>query len=196
MHPAEHRALRELHAAVRHLRDHWATLAARLRAGARPNAGTPEDGAAILTAGSEAAGRLLVALAPLTRGRGVPGRTAAQGVGSTLAQGRSLLADRTLEVNQALRLAALDVTHAVTLLGYLERLAAARGDGALATFHAGGRAALAPHEVAVRAAALAVGDRPDEAIAPADPSAAGRLGHRAAVAVGTLGEAVDRRLGR
>ncbi|MEA2245731.1 MAG: hypothetical protein QOH46_260, partial [Solirubrobacteraceae bacterium] len=52
---------------------------------------------------------------------------------------------------------------------------------------------LAAHERAVRGAVIALGAHPDDAIAPADPSLAGRLGQRVAAGAGAIGEWVDRR---
>ena len=86
-----------------------------------------------------------------------------------------------------------DVQHVVTLLGYAAALAAARGDEELRTLCAAGEERLARHERAVRDAIVALGARPDDAIAPAVPSAAGRIGQRIAAAGGALGEWVDRR---
>jgi hypothetical protein len=50
-----------------------------------------------------------------------------------------------------------------------------------------------PIERSVRAAAIELGSSPDEAIEPLDRSAAGRVAHGAANAVGTVGEWFDRR---
>ena len=189
MHPAEHRALRELHAAARQLCEHWSALASRLESGR-------DDASALLREGSHAARELLGELAEETAARELYGRTAAQGVGVQLAAGRAGLLDHTLEVNQALRFAALDVQHVVTLLGYLERLALQRGDAPLAAFEAGWREQMALHEEAIRTAAVAAGDDPDQAIRPASRGLTGRVGHGVAQAVGTVGEWVDRRLAR
>ncbi|MBA3327979.1 MAG: hypothetical protein H0T43_06725, partial [Solirubrobacterales bacterium] len=172
MHPAEHRALRELHATARQLREHWATLANRLETqDARVGAGS------LLRAGSHDARELLGELAEQTAARELYGRTAAQGVGVQLAAGRAGLLDHALEVNQALRFATLDVQHVVTLLAYLERLARRRGDAPLAAFEAGWHERMAGHEDAIRTAAVAAGDDPDQAIRPASPGMAGRVGH-------------------
>ena len=51
-------------------------------------------------------------------------------------------------------------------------------------------------EDTIRAAAVALGDDPDLGIQASTPGLAGKLGHGAASAVGTLGEWVDRRAGR
>jgi hypothetical protein len=44
---------------------------------------------------------------------------------------------------------------------------------------------------AVRHAAIALADDPDDAIRPAESSLLGRAGHGAATALGTVGEAID-----
>ena len=186
MHPAEHRGLRELHATARRQREHWRTLARRLEAAA------PEQ-AALLAEGSDVARSLLGELSTVTAARGLHGRPAAQGLGTRLASAQGALLDPALEVNQALRLAVLDVIHVVTLLDYLAVLAAADADPELASFLDDWAARMRDQEDAVRAAAIAIGGVPDTAIAAAAPGIAGRVMHGAASAVGTLGEWVDRR---
>ena len=49
---------------------------------------------------------------------------------------------------------------------------------------------------AVRKAAIELGDDPDVAVEPLDPSPAGRAAHRVAWAVGTVGEWTDRQVAR
>jgi len=185
VHPAEHRALRELHAFSRELARHWTGLAGRLGG----------EEAALLRAGADDAGRLVSELNAATAARDLYGAPAAANAGR-FARARPAAPDVSLERNQALRFAVLDVQHCVTLLGYLARLAAADGDDELRTLLARWERVLRGHERAVRAAAVALGERPDEAIAPADSSAAGRLGQKAANAVGTVGEWVDRQAAR
>jgi hypothetical protein len=185
MHPAEHRALRELGAFTGQLARHWGTLSSRLDG----------DDAAALRRGADDATKLVDELHPVLEARGLAVRHAAQLAG-TLAMARPPVTDRLLERNQALRFAVLDVQHCVTLLGYLARLAAGDGDDELRAFCARWERKLRTHERAVRAAAIALGERPDEAILPADRSAAGRAGHRLSSAVGSVGEWVDRRFSR
>lgn len=182
---AEHRALRELYATTRRLHDHWTSLAGAL--------GEPDAGP--LLAGARDARDLLRDLRSHTAVHGLYGGTAAQGAGRTLSALHSA-GDHTLERNQALRLAVLDATHVVLLLGYLERLARVRGDAELAGFHARWGERFGATERTARAAAVEVGDAPGAAIAPAHAGAAGRAGHALAVGIGTLGEWVDRRLAR
>jgi hypothetical protein len=180
MHPAEHRALRELFAFTRQLGRHWSGLA-KLLGG---------DEAAALQAGAGAAGELLAELGPLTSARGLPTATMAKLAGR-FASARPAVPDRALERNQALRFAALDAQHVVTLLGYVANLASADGDEELRSFCARWERKLRAHERAVRLAAVALGERPDEAIEPADGSAAGRAGAKLNSAVGAFGEWFD-----
>jgi hypothetical protein len=189
VHPAEHRGLRELYVTARQLRDHWRALAGRLEASA------PEQ-AALLRDGSDVARALIGELTDVTAARGLHGRPAAQGFGARLASVHSALLDTSLEVNQALRFAALDVVHVVTLLDYLAALARVDGDGELEGFLAGWAQRMRAQEEAVRAAAVAVAQLPDTAIAAAAPGLAGRVMHGAANVVGTLGEWVDGRAGQ
>jgi len=189
VHPAQHRGLRELYVMARQLRDHWRTLAGRLQ-GAAPTS------AALLVEGSDAARGLIGELTEVTAARGLHGRPAAEGFGARLASVRSALLDTSLEVNQALRFAVLDVAHVVVLLEYLAALARATADTELETFLAGWAPRMRAHEEALRAAAVALGATPDAAVAAAAPGLVGRLAHGAATAVGTLGEWVDGRAAR
>jgi hypothetical protein len=181
-HPAEHRALRELHVFGHQLVTHWERLGSRL--------GGPE--AALFTAGAADARALLDEASAAMAARDVPVDRAAAFAGK-VTSARPSAPDGLLEYNQALRYALHDVQHVVTLLGYAAALAAARGDEELRTLCAAGEERLARHERAVRDAIVALGARPDDAIAPAVPSAAGRIGQRIAAAGGALGEWVDRR---
>ena len=180
LHPAEHRALRELHATARRLASHWGRLAGRL-------GGAP---AAPLRDGAVRARGLCGELAKETARRGLHGRPAAQGAGSQLAGLRNV-ADLGLERNQALRLAVGDAEHVTTLLLYLAALAERRDDAPLAAFHRRWAEAIAGARDAVRDAAIALADDPEDAVRPAEPSTLGRAGHAAANTVGTLGEAFD-----
>ena len=181
MYRAEHRALRELHATGRQLAGHWWRLGDRL--GGAP-ATTLQDGAAVARA-------MVTELAKQTAERGLHGFPAAQTVGSRLAGLRNTAADLVLERNQALRIAVLDAEHVATLLEYLAALADKRGDEPLAAFHHHWRDEIAAARDAVRHAAIALADDPDDAIRPAEGSLLGRAGHGAATALGTVGEAID-----
>jgi len=189
VHPAEHRGLRELYVTARQLRQHWRKLADRLDA-------VGAAGAEELRAGSEEARTLLSELTDVTAARGLHGKPAAQGFGARLAGIRSTLVDPTLEVNQALRLALLDVQHVVTMLGYLARLAARREDEELRAFLVAWEERLRAHEDVLRTLAIGLGDSPDEAIAPSTPGVGGRAGHGLAAKLGTVGEWLDGRAGR
>jgi hypothetical protein len=179
LHPAEHRAVRELHATARALASHWSALASRL--------GEPAAGP--LRSGASSARALLEALS--YRPDLPAGYPAAQGVGGGLAALRGSARDVVLERNQALRLAVGDVLHVVTLLGYLAALAEARGDADLAAFHREWKEQLATSQRAVSGAVLALAADPDSAVLPADPGPLGRAGHGVANAFGTFGEAFD-----
>ena len=85
------------------------------------------------THGAAAAERAARRARPTRTGEhGLHGFPAAQGAGGRLAGLRNNAGDLLLERNQAMRTAVLDVQHLTTLLGYLQRLAATRGDEALA----------------------------------------------------------------
>lgn len=182
MHAAGHRVLRELFATARQMAEHWSSLAGRLGS----------DDAAVMREGADAAAELLGEVRAVAARRDVFSEIAAQGVGSTLSVARAGLGDRFLERNQALRLAVLDAQHVVTLLAYLDRLAAGDRDVELAAFCAGWARRLGAFEDAARKAAIASGDDPDLAIHPVDGSLLGRAAHKVAEAAGTVGEWVDR----
>jgi hypothetical protein len=181
LHPAEHRALRELHAAARQLATHWARLAGRL--GDAP--------AAPLRDGAVRARGLCAELAEETAKHDLHGFPAAQGLGAQLAGLRNSAGDVVLERNQALRFAVLDAEHVATLLRYLAALADHRDDAALAAFHRRWAAEMDAARDALRDAVIALAADPDDAVGPAEPSALGRAGLGAATAIGTLGEAFD-----
>jgi hypothetical protein len=181
-HPAEHRALRELHVFGCQLVRHWESLGRRL--------GGPEAG--LLAAGAADARALLAEAGAAMAARDVPAERAATFAGR-IVSARPSSPDGLLERNQALRYALHDVQHVVTLLAYLGALAAARGDEELRALCAAGQERLAGHERALRDAIVALGARPDEAVQPAVASAAGRVGQKVAAGAGAFGEWVDRR---
>jgi hypothetical protein len=189
MHPAEHRGLRELYAMTRQLRNHWRALAARLDRSA-------PDQAQLLREGSDMARALLAELEDVTGARGIYGRPLAQGLGAQLATMHGALLDTALEVNQALRIAVLDVVHVVTLLDFLAGVSAKDADPGLQTFLVRWSAQMRVQEDAIRIAVIALADDPDLSVRHSTPGCAGRIGHGAANALGTLGEWVDRRSGR
>jgi hypothetical protein len=145
----------------------------------------------VLRRGSEICHVLLDELAGRTEEHGLHGFPAAQGVGGRLAGVRNNAGDLLLERNQAFRVAVLDVQHLTTLLAYLGQLAETRGDAQLAGFHRRWEERLRAVEDDARAAAIALGTEPSEAVVPADQGALGRAGQRVANAFGTAGEAID-----
>ena len=179
LHPAENRAYRELYAFSRRLVNNWGWLAGKVD---EP----------VLRAGADAARDLLADLERITPRYGLYGKPAAQGAGAGMSLGR--LAARFFERNQALRVALTDMQHVVTLTGYLEQLARARGDDELREFCSGWRTRLMPLEREARAVAIDLGSRPDDAIEPADPSPVGKAGARVGWAAGAVGEWFDRRV--
>jgi hypothetical protein len=185
LYPAEHRALRELHAVTRQLAGHWTRLANRI-------GGEPAEA---LERGAQTARELLRELSERTEAVGLPGRPTAQGLGGGAAGLRGA-GDLLLERNQALRGAVLDAEHVTLLLAYLAELASGRGDAALAAWHRRWETRMREAEDGVRAAAVAQGSDPDGAIEPAESSRLGRAGHSVANGLGTLGEALDASIGR
>ena len=181
LYPAEHRALRELHALTRQLAGHWRRLGGRLGGG-------PGDA---LERGAAAADELLGELTERTAAHGLHGSPAAQGVGGRIANLRNVAGDLVLERNQALRTAVLDVVHVATLLAYLSALADRRGDTQLAAWHRRWEARMREAEDAVMASVMGLAEDPDDAIRPASQTRVGRAGHGLASGLGTLGEAID-----
>jgi hypothetical protein len=183
LHPAEHRAYRELYASCRQLVSRWGRLVDALE-------GT--DMAETLKRGSGRVRDLLATLAPRTEAYGLHGGIAAQGVGARIADVRSAVTDRSVDTGMVMRLAVLDVEHVTTLLGHLAELAEARADDELAAFCREWESAMRPEVKAVRKAAVGLGSDPDRAAAPLDASLLGRAAHGVGWVMGSVGEAVDR----
>jgi hypothetical protein len=182
MHSAEHRALRELRVFGTQLERHWEHLAGRIGGAEAP----------LFAAGAADARAMLAEVGAAAAARGVPTRPAAALTGR-LTSARPPAPDHLLERNQALRHALLDIEHCATLLRYTAALAAGDGDEDLRALLERFAGRLEGHAGAVRDAAVALGARPDDAVAPAIPNAAGRLGQRIAASGGALGEWIDRR---
>src|ERR671911_2570562 len=158
---AEHRGLRELHAATRHLSGHWEKLAGRLDG----QVGT------VLRGGAATGRELLAALEAETQARGLESFPAAHGAGSRAAGPRNSAGHPLLERNQAARGAVLDAQHVSTLLGYLGRLATARGDEPLAAFHTRWEQRIRTVEEQARTAAIELGREPADPLTPPEQGA-------------------------
>ena len=182
MHPAVHRALRELYAFTRQLGLHWAALADKL----------PAAEADPLHAGARSAFAVVEEIVEACAQRDLYVARAARFAARVLSA-RPAVTDRVLERNQAMRFAALDAQHVLTTIAYVAALATEGGDEDLRALCARWDRKLRPHERAVRRAAVALGERPDEAIAPADSSPAGRAGQKLNFVLGSVGEWMDRR---
>lgn len=176
MHPARHRALRELGAFARQMEGHWAKLGDRL------------DVPALLD-GADAAGAVLVEVRELANARDLGIGPAALSAGR-VARARPPVPDAALERNQALRFALLDAEHLLVLCQYAGALSAAEGDQELADACRRWKESLQKPARAARRAAVALGKDPDAAIEPLS------LAHRIGWAIGWLGEATDRRAKR
>lgn len=153
------------------------------------------DAAGGLRAGVEAVREMLKELEPLTASRGLYGGGAVQGSGARLGRARSVVADRFLERNQALRFAVHDVAHVCTLLAYLAVVSEARDDSELPRFCRDWQSKLESHEDSVRSAAVSMGRDADAAIRPVDDSPLGHAAHGMTNSIGTFGEWLDRRTG-
>ncbi|MFL5847202.1 MAG: hypothetical protein ACJ762_21195 [Solirubrobacteraceae bacterium] len=176
MHPARHRALREMGAFARQMSDHWSALSERLGgAAAKPLA----DGAA-------AASAVLDAVRPLASARDLEIGPAAMSAGR-VARARPPVPDAALERNQALRFALLDAEHLLLLVEYVGALSATEGDDELVAACAEWKAALQKPARAARRAAVALGGDPDLAVEPLGK------GQKLGYLLGWLGEAADRR---
>lgn len=186
LHPAEHRAYRELYASCRQLTSRWDRLVAALE-------GT--DAADTLKHSAGRVRDLLAELEPRTAAYGLHGGVAAEGLGARIADLRSLLSDRAVDTGMVMRFAVLDIEHVTTLLAQLAELAAARSDEQLAAFCREWAKAMRPEVKAVRRAAVSLGSDPDRAAAPLDDSALTRAAHSAGWVMGSVGEAVDRIIG-
>jgi hypothetical protein len=187
LHPAENRAYRELYVSARAAQKRLGRLGFALGG---TQAREPVDKAA------ESLGKLLEELGPLTARHDLHANVTAQGGGANFGLVRGAVFDRFLERNQALRLAVDDLEHVATLLAYLANVSEARGDDKLPEFCRSWERRVRRQEGAVRRAAVALGERPDDAIEPLDTSPVGRAAHQMAWAVGTVGEWTDRQVAR
>jgi hypothetical protein len=186
LHPAENRGYRELYLTGRQTIKRVERLASAFGGATRELLGK--------TAASLS--RLLEELEPLTARYDLHGDVAAQGTGANLGAVRGAVLDRFLEQNQALRLAVDDLEHVTTLLAYLASVGETRGESELSEFCRRWERRLRRQVNAVRRSAVELGEDPDRAVEPLDPSPSGRAAHRLAWAIGTAGEWTDRQLAR
>lgn len=187
LHPAEHRAYRELYVACRQLITRWRRIASAL------------EGTAIgerLKDGSAETSVLLTELGPRTATYGLYGSPMAQGMGARIADLRTVIADRGGDTGLVVRSAVLDMEHVTTLLRHLAELARARGDRSMAGFCEEWAGRLESNLDAVREAAVELGADPDRTSAPLDESVVNRAAHGVGWVFGSVGEAVDRVISR
>ncbi|MGA8219979.1 MAG: hypothetical protein WB771_15555 [Solirubrobacterales bacterium] len=187
LHPAEHRAYRELYASARQLINRWRRLAPAL------------EGTAIgdsLKRGVTETEMLVAALEPRTAAYDLHGGPMAQGLGARIAGLRSAVADRGGDTGMVIRFAVLDMEHLTTLLRHLAELARSRQDRDLAGFCEEWAGRLDAQLGAVREAAVELGTDPNRAAAPLDDSLLNRAAHGVGWVFGSVGEGIDRVVGR
>ena len=187
LHPAEHRAYRELYVACRQLITRWRRIASAL------------EGTAIgerLKDGAAETSVLVTELGPRTATYGLYGSPMAQGMGARIADLRTVIADRSGDTGLVVRSAVLDMEHVTTLLRHLAELARARGDRSMAGFCEEWAGRLESNLDAVREAAVELGADPDRTSAPLDESVVNRAAHGVGWVFGSVGEAVDRVISR
>jgi len=187
LHPAEHRAYRELYAAARQLVTRWRRVGSAL-----------EDTAvgARLADGAAETSVLLTELEPRTATYGLYGSPTAQGMGARIADLRTAFVDRSGDTGLVVRSAVLDMEHVTTLLRQLAELARSRGDRSMAGFCEEWAGRLEANLNAVREAAVKLGADPDRTSAPLEDSTLNRAAHGVGWVFGSVGEAVDRLVGR
>jgi hypothetical protein len=187
LHPAEHRAYRELYAAGSQLVTRWKRVGSAL------------EGTAVgehLKDGAAETSVFLTELAPRTASYGLYGSPTAQGMGARFADVRTALLDRGGDTGLVVRSAVLDMEHVTTLLRHLAELARARGDRNMAGFCEEWAGRLESTLDAVREAAVELGADPDRTSAPLGDSAVTRAAHGVGWVFGSIGEAVDRVVGK
>jgi hypothetical protein len=187
LHPAEHRAYRELYAACRQLITRWRRIASSLE-------GT-EIGERLADGAAETS-VLISELGPRTAVYGLYGSPMAQGMGARIADLRTAVADRSGDTGLVVRSAVLDMDYVTTLLRQLAELARARADRNMAGFCEEWAGRLESNLDAVREAAVELGADPDRTSAPLEDSVANRAVHGVGWLLGSIGEAVDRIVSR
>jgi hypothetical protein len=186
LHPAEHRAYRELYVACRQLITRWRRIGSALEGtvvGERLKDGAAETAV------------LLTDLAPRTASYGLYGSPMAQGMGARIADLRTAVVDRSGDTGLVVRSAVLDMERVTTLLRHLAELARARGDRNMAGFCEEWAGRLGANLDAVREAVVELGADPDRASAPLNDSPVSRAAHGVGWVFGSIGEAVDRVIG-
>lgn len=186
LHPAEHRAYRELYAVSQHLIHRWARLGTLLEQ--IPVGESLQRGAA-------QAQRLIEELKPRTEAFGLYGSPMAQGLGAGLADLRTGITDRGADTGLVVRFAVLDAEHVTTLLRQLAELARARDDHDLAGFCEEWAVRFESQLDAVRQAAIELGSDPDRVAAPVVDSVVNRAAHGLGWTFGAVGEGIDRLAG-
>ena len=186
LHPAEHRAYRELYAVSQHLTHRWARLGTLLEQ--IPVGESLQRGAA-------QAQRLIEELKPRTEAFGLYGSPMAQGLGAGLADLRTGITDRGAYTGLVVRFAVLDAEHVTTLLRQLAELARARDDHDLAGFCEEWAVRFESQLDAVRQAAIELGSDPDRVAAPVVDSVVNRAAHGLGWTFGAVGEGIDRLAG-
>jgi hypothetical protein len=120
----------------------------------------------------------------------------AQGVGARIADVRSAATDRGGDTGMVVRFSVLDIEHITTLLRQLAELARSRQDRDLAGFCEEWAGRLEAQLGAVREAAVELGTDPERAAAPLDDSLLNRAAHGVGWVFGSVGEGIDRIVGR
>ncbi|MDX6586484.1 MAG: hypothetical protein QOI31_957 [Solirubrobacterales bacterium] len=182
LHPAENRGYRELMLTAEEARTRLRRIAGHLDIETR----------AVCDKGSETLGEMILEFTPALAEHDLHSELAARGTGSRIGTVRAEILDRFLERNQALRFAVDDVEHVTTLLAYMGSVSSSRGKKNLPELCGTWERKLRRQVTALRKAAVELGSHPDDAIEPLDPGALGKAAHGSAVAVGHVGEAVDK----
>jgi hypothetical protein len=184
VHPAQHRALRELWAVSGAVERHARTVATQL----------DDRHAHLATTAGGVVARLDVLrgeLRPALRERDLHADLAAEAAGRLLVTPRPAL-----EVGQAVRLALTGTQHVLALLELTSALAAEQDDDRLRGLLSRQAGLLGTSERELRRALTGLARTPDVLVQRLDRSPVGAAGHAAAVTAGAVGEWVDRRVGR
>ncbi len=184
LHPAENRGYRELFLTAQEARTRLERLSEHLHADARK----------AVEKAHETLGAMLEELEPALARYDLHAELAARGGGARIGMVRAAILDRFLERNQALRFAVDDLEHVTTLLAYLAGVSESRRAKKLPELCHTWERKMRRQVSAIRKAAIELAGDPDAAIEPLDPSPVGQAAHASAVAVGTVGEAVDRKV--